>query len=123
MIRQPPSRTTRGERLLPGHEFALLKDCCFDPETGEPHIHKHRVSESEVEQVLGNAGEDRPGRDGARIAIGRTLSGRLLRVIYVPDPQPGSYFALSCRVRLHWHIGAGGARNGYETVQISFRLG
>jgi hypothetical protein len=67
----------------------------IDPETGEPHIHKHRVSESEVEQVLSNAGEDRPGRDGARVAIGRTLSGRLLRVIYVPDPQPGCNFVIT----------------------------
>jgi hypothetical protein len=67
----------------------------IDPATGEPHIHKHRVSEPEVEQVLSNAGEDRPGRDGARVAIGRTLSGQLLRVIYVPDPQPGSNFVIT----------------------------
>ena len=67
----------------------------IDPETGEPHICRHRVSESEVEEVLASAGEDRPGRDGARIAIGRTLSGRLLRVIYVPDPQPNSYFVIT----------------------------
>jgi hypothetical protein len=67
----------------------------IDPETGAPHIYKHRVSEAEVEEVLANAGEDRPGRDGARIAIGLTLSGRLLRVIYVPDPQPDSYFVIT----------------------------
>jgi hypothetical protein len=67
----------------------------IDPETGAPHIYKHGVSESEVEEVLASAGEDRVGRDGARIAIGRTLSGRLLRVIYVPDPQPDSYFVIT----------------------------
>jgi hypothetical protein len=67
----------------------------IDPETGEPHIHKHRVSEGEVEQVLSHAGEDRPGRDGSRVAVGRTLSGRLLRVIYVPDPQPDSHFVIT----------------------------
>jgi hypothetical protein len=66
----------------------------IDPETDEPHIYKHRVTEAEVEQALGRAGEDRPGRDGARVALGRTLSGRLLRVIYVPDPQPDSHFEL-----------------------------
>jgi hypothetical protein len=54
-----------------------------------------RVSEAEVDQVLGHAGEDRPGRDGSRVAVGRTLSGRLLRVIYVPDPQPDSHFVIS----------------------------
>lgn len=67
----------------------------IDPETGEPHIHKHRVTETEVEQVLGRGGEDRPGRDGSRVALGRTLSGRLLRVIYVPDPQPDSHFVIT----------------------------
>lgn len=67
----------------------------IDPETGEPHVHKHRVSETEVEQVLGRAGEDRPGRDGARVALGRTLSGRLLRVIYVPDPRLDSHFVMT----------------------------
>jgi len=67
----------------------------IDPETGEPHIYKHRVTETEVEQVLGRAGEDRPGRDGARVALGRTLSGRLLRVIYVPDPRPDSHFVIT----------------------------
>ena len=67
----------------------------IDPETGTPHLHKHGVSESEVEEVLGNAGEDRAGRENARIAIGRALSGRLLRVVYVPDPQPDSYFVIT----------------------------
>ena len=66
-----------------------------DPETGAPHIYKHGLSESEVEEVLANAAEDRAGRDGTRIAIGRSLSGRLLRVIYVPDPQPDSSFVIT----------------------------
>jgi hypothetical protein len=67
----------------------------IDPETGEPHIYKHRVSEAEMEQLLSHAGEDRPGREGSRVAVGRTLSGRLLRVIYIPDPQPDSYFVIT----------------------------
>jgi hypothetical protein len=66
-----------------------------DPETGEPHLYRHRVSEAEVEQILSHAGEDRPGHDGSRVAVGRTLSGRLLRVIYVSDPQPGSHFVIT----------------------------
>lgn len=44
----------------------------FDPETGMPHIYKHGVKESEVEQVMERTGEDRPGRGGSRVAIGRT---------------------------------------------------
>ncbi|TLY75209.1 MAG: hypothetical protein E6K42_10735, partial [Gammaproteobacteria bacterium] len=67
----------------------------IDPATGAPHIYKHRVSETEVEEVLARAGEDRAGRDGTRIAIGPTLSGRVLRVVYVPDPQPESHFVIT----------------------------
>ncbi|MGH8591163.1 MAG: hypothetical protein ACREXX_18150, partial [Gammaproteobacteria bacterium] len=40
-------------------------------------------------------GEDRVGREGARIAIGRTRDGRYLRVIYVPDPDPESVFVIT----------------------------
>jgi hypothetical protein len=35
------------------------------------------------------------GRDGARIALGQTEGGRYLRVIYVPDPKPGSVFVIA----------------------------
>jgi hypothetical protein len=37
----------------------------IDPETGQPHIYKHNVTESEVEEILAHPGEDRAGRDGA----------------------------------------------------------
>jgi hypothetical protein len=67
----------------------------IDPETGAPHIRNHRVSEAEVEEVLTRPGEDRPAQDGARMAIGQTSSGRFLRVIYVPDPKPGSVFVIT----------------------------
>lgn len=67
----------------------------IDPQTDLPHIHGHNVSESEVEAVLARPGEDRPGREGSRVAIGRTSSGRLLRVIYVPDPEPDSVFVIT----------------------------
>lgn len=36
----------------------------IDPETGLPHIHGHTVDEDEVEDVLRQPGEDRPGREG-----------------------------------------------------------
>jgi len=57
-----------------------------DPETGEPLIYRHGVTEDEVTDVLQNPGEDRPGREDARVAIGQTRAGRYLRVIYVPEP-------------------------------------
>jgi hypothetical protein len=40
-------------------------------------------------------GEDRAGREGSRIALGQTASGRFLRVIYVPDPEPDSVFVIT----------------------------
>jgi hypothetical protein len=67
----------------------------IDPESGQPHIHKHNVAESEVEEVLAAPGEDRPGREGSRVAVGHTSSGRLLRVIYVPDSEPQSVFVIT----------------------------
>jgi hypothetical protein len=67
----------------------------IDPETGLPHIYNHSVTESEVEDVLASPGEDRQGYEGARIAIGQTEAGRYLRVIYVPDPEPGSVFVIT----------------------------
>ena len=66
-----------------------------DPETGQAHIYKHGVDEQEVEEVLEGPGEDRRGREGSRIAIGQTVAGRYLRVIYVPDPEPDSVFVIT----------------------------
>ncbi len=66
-----------------------------DRETGLPHILSHGVEEGEVEDVLASPGEDRPGREGSRIAIGQTLGGRYLRVIYVPDLQPDQVFVIT----------------------------
>jgi hypothetical protein len=51
--------------------------------------------EEEVEDVLARPMEDRAGRDGSRIALGQTETGRYLRVIYVPDPTPGSVLVIT----------------------------
>jgi hypothetical protein len=67
----------------------------IDPESNLPHIYNHHVQESEVENVLKKPGEDRPGRDGSRVAIGQTEEGRFLRVIYVPDLELDSYFVIT----------------------------
>jgi hypothetical protein len=67
----------------------------LDPATGQPHSYNHGVNEREVGEVLARTGEDRPGQEGSRVAIGQTLSGRYLRVIYVPDPQPNNVFVIT----------------------------
>ena len=67
----------------------------IEPETGQPHIYGHNVSEAEVEDVLSRPWEDRAGREGSRVALGQTRGGRFLRVIYVPDPSPDSVFVVT----------------------------
>ncbi len=67
----------------------------IDPETGEPHIYNHGVTEEEVEDVLRRPAESRSGRERSRVAIGHTFAGRVLRVIYVPDPEPDSVFVIT----------------------------
>lgn len=66
-----------------------------DPETGEPHIYGHGVTEDEAVDVLGNPGEDRSGREWTRIAIGQTRAGRYLRVVYVSDAEANGIFVIT----------------------------
>jgi hypothetical protein len=66
-----------------------------DPDTGEPHIYSHGVTEEEVLQILSRPGEDRRASDDSRIALGQTASGRYLRVIYVPDPVGDGIFVVT----------------------------
>jgi hypothetical protein len=67
----------------------------IDPQTELPHIYGHDVVENEVEDVLLRPIEDRPGKEGVRVAIGKTSGGRYLRVVYVPDPEPDSVFIIT----------------------------
>ena len=67
----------------------------IDTETRLPHIYNHGVQEREVEDVIRKPGEDRPGKENSRIAIGQTNAGRYIRVIYVPDPEPDSVFVIT----------------------------
>ena len=67
----------------------------LDPETGEPHIHEHGVSEEEVYDVLNSPGDEFAGRGDSRIALGQTEHGRYLQVVYVPDPGRRSAFVVT----------------------------
>ena len=66
-----------------------------DPDTGQPHIYGHGVTEQEVEQVMRGSGEDLPGKRDSRLRLGQTEAGRYLQVIYVPDEDPNSVFVIS----------------------------
>lgn len=79
----------------PELESIVLLRFYIDPSTGEPHIAGHNVTEDEVEDVLTRPIEDRPGSEGSRVALGQTEAGRYLKVIYVPDPEPGSVFVIT----------------------------
>jgi hypothetical protein len=63
-----------------------------DADTDLPHIYGHGVHESEVEDVLARPMENLPGRRNARNVIGRTRSGRVLKVICVPDDEGDGIF-------------------------------
>ncbi len=67
----------------------------LDPETQQPHIYEHGVSEEEVSQILRRPNEDRAGDEDSRVAIGQTMSGRYLKVIYSRDPIPESVFVIT----------------------------
>ena len=67
----------------------------LDPDTGDPHIYEHDVTEREVEQVLRGPGEDVAAQRGSRMKLGQTSAGRYLQVIYVPDEDPGSAFVVT----------------------------
>lgn len=67
----------------------------IDPETDLPHLYGHQVTEDEAAEILLNSIEDRRGEGGSRVASGQTEAGRYLKVIYVPDPIPGSVFVIT----------------------------
>jgi hypothetical protein len=67
----------------------------LDPDSGEPHIYEHGISELEVEQVLRGKGEDLAARGSSRMKLGQTGAGRYLQVIYVPDEDGQSIFVIT----------------------------
>ena len=66
-----------------------------DPETRQPHVFEHGVSEEEVRQVLVRSGDDFRSSRGSRVRFGQTSAGRYLKVVYVPDETGDSVFVLA----------------------------
>ena len=66
-----------------------------DPETGLPHIFDHGVTEAEAEWILAHPGEDEACAGSSRQALGQTMDGRYLRVIYVPDEEGDGAFVIT----------------------------
>jgi hypothetical protein len=55
---------------------------CIDLDTGQPHILNHGVTETEVRQILARPGLVLKGRKTSRIALGQTVAGRYLKVVF-----------------------------------------
>jgi hypothetical protein len=66
-----------------------------DPDTGLPHIYDHGVTEDEVREVLNRPHENRAESDDSFAAIGQTMAGRYLRVLYVPDAHGDGIFVVT----------------------------
>lgn len=67
----------------------------IDPETGQPHIYEHGVTEEEVRQVLTRRGDDFRGRRDSLIRFGQTEAGRYLKVVYKFDEDGDSMFVIT----------------------------
>jgi hypothetical protein len=67
----------------------------LDPDTGQPHIYGHGVTEDEIEYVMNGSGEDLPAARDSRMKLGQTAAGRYLQIIYVPDEDPESVFVIT----------------------------
>ena len=66
-----------------------------DSEGGDLHIHRHGVTEWEVEEVLLDPLEDRRSAGESQVAVGQTAAGRYVKVIYVPDKSEPSKFVIT----------------------------
>jgi hypothetical protein len=67
----------------------------IDRDTELPHIDQHGVSSAEVLEVLRGPSDHGPGRDGTRVAEGKTGQGRYLRVIYKQNDIDSSIFVIT----------------------------
>ena len=70
----------------------------IDPETGQPHIHDHGVTEEEVSRVLARPGLVLKGSENSRVALGQTRAGRYLKVVYAPRKDGSGLFVITAYV-------------------------
>jgi len=67
----------------------------IDPESEQPHIYGHGVTEEEVLDVLRRPLENRAGSGNSRVLIGRTSAGRFLRAIVSFDSDGEGVFVIT----------------------------
>lgn len=54
----------------------------IDPETDQPHVYNHGVTEAEVREVLARPGLVLKGSKNSRFTLGQTQAGRYLKVVH-----------------------------------------
>jgi hypothetical protein len=62
---------------------------------GQPHIHAHAVSEIEVLEALNRPLERVAGSGDSTVLIGRTRTGRVLRVVHAPSRDGDGIFVVT----------------------------
>ena len=67
----------------------------IDPETDQPHIYNHGVTEAEVLQVLARPGLTLKGSRDSRFGLGQTEAGRYLKVVYAPRKAGDGIFIIT----------------------------
>lgn len=66
----------------------------IDPETMQPHIEGHHVTEQEALDVLRKPLEETRGTRSRVISVGQSRGGRYLRVISSPDESGDGIFVI-----------------------------
>jgi hypothetical protein len=62
---------------------------------GEPHIHDHGVEEWEVREALQRRLEQVAGRENSTVFIGRTVGGRVLRIVFTEARDGDGIFVVT----------------------------
>jgi hypothetical protein len=73
----------------------------MNPETEQPHIYDHGVTEEEVEELFQNFPETMRAKKSPEhrtrtwMALGQTFAGRYLKVFYLPDEDGRGNFVIT----------------------------
>ncbi len=67
----------------------------IDPETDQPHIHEHGVTEDEVREVLARPDLILKGSNDSKHALGQTSAGRYLKVVHAPGREGKGIFVIT----------------------------
>ena len=67
----------------------------IDPETEQPHIYDHGVTEAEVREVLARPGLVLTGSKNSRFTLGQTSAGRCLKVVHAPRKDGPGIFVIT----------------------------